>query len=306
MDARTSYPKSYTSPEELVRLLEERGLAIEDVERAQRYLQYIGYYRLSACTHPFLASPKTDHRYKPNVSFGMVIRLYRFDKKLRLLIFNELEKIEVAVRAAIVDVGCQLLESPFWITEPQHFSDQSKFEQTLRLIEQELKRSKEDFIEHFKQCYAEKYPPAWMLAEILPFGAITAIYGNLKKKHVQKKISQTFGLQIAPFKSWLTSIYLKRNACCHHARVRNKQDSITPMLPDTTSHPWISLPVEKSRLYIVLCIVKYFLNIISPQNDMKDKLQILLTDFPEIDTAMMGFPTGWELETLWNFENRQN
>lgn len=38
--------------------------------------------------------PKEQHRYKPNTTFDQVMMLYRFDKKLRLLIFNEIEKIE--------------------------------------------------------------------------------------------------------------------------------------------------------------------------------------------------------------------
>lgn len=45
--------------------------------------------------------------------------LYRFDKKLRLLIFNEIEKIEVAVRSAIVNVGSEMTNNPFWMTESE-------------------------------------------------------------------------------------------------------------------------------------------------------------------------------------------
>ena len=45
--------------------------------------------------------------------------------------------------------------------------------------------------------------------------------------------------------------------------------------------------------------IKYFLNIISPNNDMKAKIEALLVDFPAIDIAAMGFPHGWENETLW-------
>ena len=36
---------------------------------------------------------------------------YRFDKKLRLLLFNEIEKIEVPVRCAIVNFGTDLLDN---------------------------------------------------------------------------------------------------------------------------------------------------------------------------------------------------
>ena len=62
---------------------------------------------------------------------------------------------------------------------------------------------------------------------------------------------------------------------------------------------WITLPTDTLRIYFDLCFIKYFLNIISPNNDMKTKIDALLADFPDIDTAAMGMPRGWEGEPLW-------
>lgn len=42
--------------------------------------------------YPLLTLPKEHHQYKPGSSFERVMKLYRFDKKLRLLMFNEIEK----------------------------------------------------------------------------------------------------------------------------------------------------------------------------------------------------------------------
>ena len=62
---------------------------------------------------------------------------------------------------------------------------------------------------------------------------------------------------------------------------------------------WISLPTDALRIYFNLCIIKYFLDRISPQNDMKAKIDALLLNFPDIDVVAMGFPHGWESEPLW-------
>lgn len=35
---------------------------------------------------------------------------------------------------------------------------------------------------------------------------------------------------------------------------------------------WITQPTDALRIYFNLCIIKYFLNIISPNNDMKARL----------------------------------
>ena len=51
-----------------------------------QYLDNIDYYRLTAYMYPLLKV------------------LYRFDKKLRLLMFNEIEKIEIAIRRAVMQI----------------------------------------------------------------------------------------------------------------------------------------------------------------------------------------------------------
>lgn len=300
MEAKTPYSKTYKNSLELVNVLQSRGLLISDTKTTARYIENIGYYRLSAYMYPLLRNPKTDHLYKAGSSFNKVMMLYRFDKKLRIFIFNEIEKIEVAVRSAIVNQGCELLDDPFWMTEQGNFKDVKKFNHTMDLVESEIKHSREEFIVHFKQKYSEKYPPAWILAEVLPFGVITSIYGNIKDMRLKKNIAQRFGLQVSPFESWLTIVALTRNACCHHARVWNKQNTILPMLPTKIAYPWIYLPTNPLRIYFDLCIVKYFINIISPNNDMTQKLQTLLSDYPDADPFAMGFPVGWTQEPLWS------
>ena len=299
MNNRVPFQKPYTNAHDLVCLLQSRGLSISDTAKAEQYLDFIGYYRLSAYMYPLLQMPKEQHRYKPNATFNQVMMLYRFDKKLRLLIFNEIEKIEIAVRSTIVNIGSNMTNNPFWMTDGSNFIDAAKFRHTTDLIDAELHRSREDFIIHFKQTYSDAYPPAWILAEVLPFGVITNIFSNIKTARIKKNIARKFGLQVAPFESWLTIVTLTRNSCCHHARVWNKQNTIRSMLPNHTTGGWITLPTDTLRIYFNLCIIKYFLNIISPNNDMKAKIDALLSTYPSIDINAMGFPRGWENEPLW-------
>ena len=253
--------------------------------------------------YPLLHIPKEQHIYKQGATFDKVMMLYRFDKKFRLLLFNEIEKIEVAVRSAIVRCGCEITHDPFWMTNAHNFANPIKFAKTIRLIEEELDHSKEDFITHFKETYSNQYPPAWMLSEILPLGVMTNIYSNIKNKKIKKLVSLSFGLQIAPFESWMTIITLTRNLCCHHARIWNKQNTLRPMIPNIIKHPWIKLKTDTLRFYFNLCIIKYLLNIISPGNDMLDKVQTLISEYPEIDLKALGFPVGdWQKEPLWSIE----
>ncbi|MBR4625217.1 MAG: Abi family protein [Alphaproteobacteria bacterium] len=299
MNGKQPFSKPYLDVQSQVTLLQSRGLEIPDTQKAEKYLNYIGYYRLSAYMFPFLTIPKQQHQYKKGATFDKVMMLYRFDKKLRLLIFNEIEKIEVAIRNIITATVCEGTNNPFWMTDQANYANNGRYTNTLAKIDAEIQHSNEEFITHFQNTYSDNYPPAWMLTEILPLGILTNIYNNLKDKRLKKQIAQKFGLQIAPFQSWMTIITLTRNACCHHRRVWNKQNTIRPTLPNSIQYPWITLNVDYLKIYFNLCIIKYFLNIISPQNDMTNKLKTLLATFPEIDTAAMGFPKGWENEPVW-------
>ena len=99
------FTKRFESSENLVNLLESRGLQICDRNKAIQYLDNIGYYRLSAYMYPLLKMPKTAHLYKEGSTFKKVMMLYRFEKKLRLLMFNEIEKIEIAIRRAVMQTN---------------------------------------------------------------------------------------------------------------------------------------------------------------------------------------------------------
>lgn len=300
------FTKQFTSSEDLVNLLRSRGLQIENRKNAELYLDNIGYYRLSAYMYPLLQMPKVAHRYKKGTSFQQVMMLYRFDKKLRLFMFNEIEKIEIAIRRSVMQIPADMTNDPFWLTNSAYFLDRGKFDNTMQAISGEYRKSKEEFIQHYKRTYSEPYPPSWILGELLTIGNVNAIYRNIKQNRIRKRIAKRFGLPINVFESWLTVIAVTRNACGHHARVWNKQNAMPPAIPNSPTRSWITLPTDPMRTYFDLCVIKYFLDVISPNNDMLAKIRWLLVDFPEIDLAAMGFPKGWEMEPLWSSSNSVN
>ena len=294
-----NFNKSYTTPANIIQLLRERELEIADESKAQHYIKHIGYYRLSAYLYPMLAEPKSNHRFKPQSTFNNAMSLYRFDKKLRMFLFNEIEKIEVAFRSAIANIVCEETGNIFWMTDASMFANEAKFLRTMSLIDKELNSSKEEFIKHFKEKYSNDYPPAWMLVEILPLGVVTRIYENIANNALRKKVAARFGLPIPVFSSWMTVVTLTRNSCCHHSRVWNKENAIMPMQIKKSDRAWISLSVSPKRIFYNICILKWFLDIIVPNNEMKEKLKALLAQYPNVDIMAMGFPKDWENEALW-------
>ncbi|MCL2027548.1 MAG: hypothetical protein FWG79_03570 [Bacteroidales bacterium] len=73
---KTNYNKPCTLPQDLIPLLKGRGLTIADEQKAVNYLTNIGYFRLSAYCFPLLKDPKSDHIYKPNATFDLVMNMF--------------------------------------------------------------------------------------------------------------------------------------------------------------------------------------------------------------------------------------
>ena len=221
-----------------------------------------------------------DKWYEEMVLEHMLV-YYLFDKKLCILLFNEIEKIEVAIRSVLANIGCQELGDRYWITKPEYFANADRFNQTLAVIEKELASSKEDYIEDFRCNYVENYPPAWMITEVLSFGNLNYIYSNIANNRLMKRIGDYFGLKPQVFTSWLTVLANLRNMCCHHARVWNRDFMLNPVEPRKTSNAWIDTSrIDKKKIFYRLCIIRYFLISVSPNNNLNEKLLDLFVLFP--------------------------
>lgn len=283
----------YSSPKEFVAFLQKAGLEVADPHKAASYAHNIGYFRLAVYMFPFLEEPKSSFRFKPGTTFEQILRIYDFDKKLRLLLFNEIEKIEIAFRNAILYTMQAMTADPFWITKAEYVGNE-----TLDYIKREYNKSGEDFIVHFRKVLRKPTAPAFTVAEILSFGTMTWIYKCLPFKY-RKDVARKFCLNAPVLESWINVVVLMRNACCHHSRLWNRVNNIITLDMEGMWRPWLTENPDKRRVYYNICIVKYMLDIISPANDFLPKIERLLAMFPEIDLAAMGFTPGWKEEPLW-------
>jgi abortive infection bacteriophage resistance protein len=297
---KIKYKKTCTLPQDLIPLLKDRGLSIPDEQRAVSYLTNIGYFRLKAYFYPLLKEPKADNFFKTGSTFDMALDMYRFDRKLRILLFNEIEKIEVAIRSAMCNWISDALGDIFWMTESKHFKNRSFFAKRLDIIKLEIDKSDEDFIINFRNNYSDPYPPAWMIAEIIPFGVLCKTFNDLKYKSIQKKIAHYFGLPLPVFSSWTISLVSLRNLCGHHNRTWNKEIPISSHALNNPLFPWIDpVATDIKRVYFRVCIIKYLLFTVSPNNTFTQKLKSLLAEYPTVDIKAMGFPEKWDAEPLW-------
>ena len=95
------YSKPPLSINDQIKKLRDRGLIINDIRLAENYLLNVGYYRLSGYWVAMQAD-KVTHVFKPGSTFENVAAIYQFDRELRLLLFEIIERIEIALRTKMV------------------------------------------------------------------------------------------------------------------------------------------------------------------------------------------------------------
>jgi len=283
------FNKSPLSCDEHISLLKERNLIINNESYAKHKLSIISYYRLSAYFRPFYIRNKEN--FKNNTTFENIIKLYYFDEKLRKIIFNKLENIEVFLRTKIIDVVSK--NGAFGYLE---MLNEDKKEEILEKINKELNRSKEVFVSHYKKKYENKHFPIWMIVETISFSLLSILFKNLDEES-KIKIANDLDLPVDVLESWIHNLVYIRNICAHHSRIWNRILAIRPKMPRRKVE---FQGLNNKKIFFSLCIIQYFLNYIDEEeNYLKNELKILFAEYPQIKKHNMGFPDNWEELEIW-------
>lgn len=312
------YSKPAMGEAELLARWGARGMTILDEQRALRYLRHIGYYRLSAYVRSFEGSDRDVLR--PGVSFDDVLSLYVFDRKLRLHVLDAIERVEVALRAALND-RMSLLAGPHWYEQPEHFSRRDTQSRLLREVDEMLKQQRirrperglsgdrfESALDHYVAHYDEpERPPTWIVFEEVSLGTTRAVFESLSDSEVQSAIAQSLGTHVPVLNSWLKSYQRVRNICAHHGRLWNRGLGVYPKMPRSSSIRWledpsdfIKYPWRRQRLYPVLVSLQTILHTISPRSTWGARLHELLEAYPDVPLRALGIPEAWFDDPFWS------
>ena len=190
------FAKPALSIPDQISLLERRGMAVPDKAKATHYLQHISYYRLRAYWLPFeqAAPADSDHSFRPGSSFDDALSLYVFDRHLRLLVMDAVERIEVSLRGNWAHHLAMKYGSHGYI-DAANYGHAERYAKALTSLLEEIDRSRDTFIEHYKRKYDDpELPPVWMAAEVMSLGQLSKWLGNLKHRADRQAIAKPYGL----------------------------------------------------------------------------------------------------------------
>lgn len=290
-------------PDQLAQL-EQRGMEVGDKAAALDYLERIGYYRLSGYWYPMRAidiaaslaqgQAVRSNAFVDGTRFEDVVRLYVFDKKLRLLALDALERIETSVRVDIAhmlgkhgpgaheDPAC--LHGNFAKKQIAHGKDAGKTAHQVwvdkyRALVSRARR--EPFVSHHLQVYGRL--PIWAAIEVWDFGLMSKLFAGMKHAD-QQTVAAVYG---APdghtFAQWLRSLNFIRNVSAHHSRLWNLNVVERSAVPAG----WPTA-LDNARPFFYFCLMRQLLNVICPNSSWGQRVaELLEAEFPNTPNGVL-------------------
>ena len=262
--------KKSRSIQEQIDLLKHRGMIIEDEKFAHLHLSHISYYRLKGYWWD-MQKDKDNHIFQTGSRFEDVIARYSFDKELRLILFDAIETIEIALRTKMIYHLSQSYGGLFYMDNTL-FVSESLHQQHLEDLRTEFLRSGEVFIKEYKRKYGvwkggkcvslTQQPDAWVIFEVATFGTLSKLYKNLSHQIPEKaKIANEFGLNLHnELSSWLEAISYLRNIVAHHSRLWSRNMVRRPMEIKNPKRIWLQNPLPEAaqkKPFLVITAMLY-------------------------------------------------
>ena len=287
--AVATYLKPALSESDILAHLIGRGLAVPDRQKALSALSRIGYFRLQIYMRPLQDGNK---QFLPGTDFSNILSLYEFDRELRLLCLDAIERIEVALRASI---GNRLAmgHGPHFYLESRHFESDGAHRDFLSKV---LSAKYLAISHYYKRYNSPSLPTIWACLEALTFGTISKHFSTLHINN-RKQISKDFNQDEKILISWFRSINMIRNMCAHHNRLWNAKLVVDePSRAKKIKHEMGAPSSFASRAAVLVTL----LQAVEPQSDWGNKLIALTRKYPTVDTSQMGFANGWQGRPFWN------
>lgn len=308
--------KSYADQ---LQILTDRGLLVRDSDIAILDLERIGYYCLSGYWYPFRilkddpdAIPRKEDQFVAGSYFEDAVALYIFDKDLRLMALDALERIERAIRVDVAHLLGQ--RDSFAHHDPLQFY--SNFgSNTIAHGRNAGKTQHQLWMEHYYSLIKRNHSvafvahnmgkygklPIWVAIEILDFGSLSRLFAGMKIAD-KNKIAAKYRLQSGrQLEKWLRSLNFFRNVAAHHSRMWNMNIIEVAPKPQFDGN-WQSLNNHQPFMYFSM--MQYLMQVIVPESDWGGRFKSLVQSFPEpvnsaVKASDFGVVDGWESWGLW-------
>ncbi len=295
-----------------ISLLKQRGMLFRDEGNASHFLKNISYYRLKGYWWD-MQSDVTTHAFNANTYFEDVVDRYNFDRHLRLILFDAIERIEIALRTKMI-YHLSMSYGGLWHLDATLFNSSTVtingsvvtiHQHTIEELKKEFNRSQEIFIKDHRYRYQNCDADAWKTLEVASMGTLSKLYKNLQHQLPEKSmIAKEMGLNLhSELSSWLEAITYTRNIIAHHSRLWSRNMAKRPV--ENLNNPpgrWFDGPltqVQTKKPFFIISAMVYLSNAVTPGHHIKNKILDLFDTNPHIPIYKLGFLNNWKNEPIW-------
>lgn len=306
-----------------------RGLTSEDRPAAITALKRIGYYRLSAYTYPFreppteadVAAKRTrSENFRSGARLEDALHLYEFDRKLRAVLLQALQEIEIGFATKIgYTLGKRagdghlkvehLDESACRRVNQDGLTEHAAWVQRYEKLRKDAKD--EEYVKHHIRHYGGEIP-IWVATGFMDFGCVIRLY-SLMDTRDRKKIAYELGLKgngSDTLYRWLRALNILRNNCAHSNRIWNRATVDVPpkfstqVAPAQLHHLNDLENDQRQKIYLLIALTAHLEHAVNPQSTWA--WSALPTQAKKLGNVggmtlenTMGFPEGWRELELW-------
>jgi abortive infection bacteriophage resistance protein len=293
MDQQTSADKSEiirikkpTTYKQQIALIEAKGFRVEDEKSSIQFLNQANYYRLSAYFLPF---KKKDGTYFSSVNFSRIQRIYEFDSRIRTLVFQAIEQIELFTRTQFSYHLAHTYGALGYLNDSTYTTrhNSEMFHSKIQACIEENKRT--PVVQHHMQKYNGQFP-IWVIIEFFSMGMLSYLYADMQSVDKKKLAHDSFQTSTACLESWLRCLTDLRNRCAHYSRLYYWSFPAIPKMPKDCNY------TADRRLFSQLLMLKYLYPDKQRWNShILVEIETLVTEYlPDISLKHIGFPSDWK------------
>lgn len=264
--------KEYKSIDELINILESKGMSFSQKSRAKRLLSENNYYCITGYKKLFYKNNKSE--FKNGVDFEDLYAVYTFDKTFKTTILKHLLLIEQKIKTVISNQ----ISSKYGIDEKKYLrknnfnSDDEHIDENLKKIRTQLRvfGKKNVAVKHYKETYG--FVPFWVLSKCLTMGVIRDLFYIMKPSDqsvvTSSLLNKTFDKKPVKKAKIMIALFADiRNMCAHDEKlIGYVHERITIPILEEHNHVRCRTnisgePIQgRSDILALIISIKYFVN----------------------------------------------
>lgn len=281
----------------------------EDNKNLNQLLVDIGYYRLSRYGKILLS---IHNAKQPSY---LLLRLYNFDKELRVLLFRYCKICELQIKSYISNyVSLETSDSEFYLndvyyTKSKGEKDKKRKKNNIDKFSGFIKsiKDKESFCRKVTNLYPEfsaytlsgfksgKKIPSWAIFSQFEFGTIIVLFSYLNLKYKKKILRNKYPSLASAngavlFYNWLKRLNQVRNCCAHHNILIHKN---FPQINRDVFNEEINLLNNTQDLFSILYVLKKVLPLKDTERLYEELKKLIIINEIDVEKYRI-LPQNWE------------